>query len=956
MSTIPFGKIRAVALAQARSLLFAWFPAGRIIGNEFKVGSIHGDPGESLSINLITGRWADFNNPAHRGADLIDVRAIGFHGGDLKAAALELAQVLGIPINGAIPKSAGPKPKSAPKARPQKPEAAKGWQPCVPPPPGTPPPSAWLLGRFDKIHKYTDLGGHTTHFVCRVEARDGRKKTFIPLTFGNLDGETGWHQRAVGNPKPLFGLNRLSAFPDAPVLLTEGEKAADCAQAMFPGYAAMSWCGGVGSVQHADLAPIKDRKIIIWPDADDPGKKAGAWIAAQMPGSRVLPVDDLPDGFDAADLRVDDPAAWLAERLDKTDQAKPTAGAEAEPANPPPPEPPPEPPPDEPPHSDDPDFEPAELPGLFSRTSAGIWFTPPGGGDGDAPEPVFVCAPFDVLAETQDEAGASWGLLLQWRDRDNQQHRWAVPRKLLHAEGNAIAAELEDAGLSVGTGKRPHDLLKLLLSQIATPNRMQCVKRAGWHQAGDGHVFVLADGEIVGPGAGRIAMQSERASISGGPGTQSRGTLLDWQNSVGRLAVGNHRVGLLMAAALAGPLLNFCSEPSGGIHIHGQSQNGKTTSLVAAASIWGKGDMSGRVRSWRATANAFEGVAAESCDSLLALDEIGQADGKEVGEVVYLLANEGGKGRANRDGTARARTTWRLIFISTGEVPLAVKMGERGGRPQAGQEVRLVSVPANAGGKFGVFQELHKMASPGAFASHLREASRQSYGTAGRAFVTKLAHQWSTDAASLAAFVAAQTGAFTKEHVLTGADGQVSSVARRFALIAAAGELGVVYGVLPWPKGEATTAAAAGFRAWLAERGGSGASEDTQAISQVRQFIETHGESRFTTIFTSPGQLPDSDETDDRGTFNRAGFRRETEGVWEYYILPEAWKAEVCKGLDAIRVANLLLERGLLETAKDDANRHLSVKVQIKGYGRPRVYRIKGSILSGDGDGEQASS
>ena len=37
-----------------------------------------------------------------------------------------------------------------------------------------------------------------------------------------------------------------------------------------------------------------------------------------LPSARVLRVDDLPDGHDAADLSVDDPEGWLAEHLPPT--------------------------------------------------------------------------------------------------------------------------------------------------------------------------------------------------------------------------------------------------------------------------------------------------------------------------------------------------------------------------------------------------------------------------------------------------------------------------------------------------------------------------------------------------------------------------------------------------------------------------------------------------------------
>jgi putative DNA primase/helicase len=585
----------------------------------------------------------------------------------------------------------------------------------------------------------------------------------------------------------------------------------------------------------------------------------------------------------------------------------------------------------------------ADLPCSYTRDAKGIWFKPPSDDDAGGSAPIFVSGPFDVLAETKDDQGASWGLLLRWHDRDQQPHQWAMPCKLLHADGNNIAAELEDAGLSVATGRRAHDLLKSMLAQIRTPNRMRCVNRSGWHQTDAGMVYVLPTGQAFGPDQASVILQSDKAVV-GGDAPHARGTLAEWQEHIGKLAVKNDRVALFIAAALAAPLLQITTEPSGGIHLFGKSQDGKTTTLGVAASVWGKGDSSGQVRSWRATANGFEGIASETCDALLALDEISQADAREVGEVVYMLSNEAGKGRASRDGSARARRTWRILFLSTGEVPLATKMAERGNKPMAGQDIRLVSLPANAGGRFGVFQELHGHSSAAAFAVHLREAARRYYGTPAQAFLAKLAHAMSVDATGLAKAIAAHRARFERANVPKGADGQVSSVARRFALIAAAGELGVHFGILPWPKGEASRAARNGFQAWLNARGGSAAGEDTTAISTVRHFIELHGESRFTTIHTNGDRQNEEAEAVGGRTINRAGFRRQGAEGWEYLILPEAWKNEVCKGIDPGRAANVLKDAGFLVPGE---GRHMMPKVLIAGYGRPRLFIVRGSILGG---------
>jgi hypothetical protein len=218
---------------------------------------------------------------------------------------------------------------------------------------------------------------------------------------------------------------------------------------------------------------------------------------------------------------------------------------------------------------------------------------------------------------------------------------------------------------------------------------------------------------------------------------------------------------------------------------------------------------------------------------------------------------------------------------------------------------------------------------------------------AARVFLAGLTHDRAVDAAELHDTLAALRARFVAEHVPAGAAAQVGSVAGRFALIGAAGELARDYGVLPWPEGEALRAAGACFAAWLAERGGAGSGEDTAALAQVRQFLEAHGESRFTLLApTVPGSEPAP--PDIARTINRAGWRRRATGEdgerWEYLILPETWKAEVCKGLDAKRTAELLAGRGLLLGGNV---RHRAVLARIPGEGPRRVYVVSGAILGG---------
>lgn len=303
---IPFEQISAAALAHADRLLPEWFPHGKRVGHEFKVGSIRGELGESLSINLTNGKWADFASPDNKGGDLIGLRAVMHHRGDRVAAARELGAVLGITVNGTKTQFHREQPRE--------------WQPMVPPPIEVARPGDDVFAGFDVVHEYTDLlQDRATHYVGRIEARGDRRKQFVPVTYGRLNGKLGWHRRGPDAPKPLYGLNRLPGMPDATVLLCEGEKAADAAQQMFPDHVCLSWFGGVGSVEHADLSPLADRNVIIWPDADKAGVDAAAKLASRLPHACVLDVSDLQDGDDAADVSPEDPDAWLAARISQPD-------------------------------------------------------------------------------------------------------------------------------------------------------------------------------------------------------------------------------------------------------------------------------------------------------------------------------------------------------------------------------------------------------------------------------------------------------------------------------------------------------------------------------------------------------------------------------------------------------------------------------------------------------------
>jgi len=379
------------------------------------------------------------------------------------------------------------------------------------------------------------------------------------------------------------------------------------------------------------------------------------------------------------------------------------------------------------------------------------------------------------------------------------------------------------------------------------------------------------------------------------------------------------------------------------LHFRGSSRTGKTTALRVGGSVWGGGGVNGYTRTWRATDNGLEATAAAHCDTLLCLDEMGQVDGHKVGEIAYMLANGSGKSRATQTGAGRRPAEWRLLFLSTGELSLADKMMEAGKVARAGQEVRLVDIPADAEEGFGLFEYLHEFDSAEELARHLGEAANRYYGVAIQAFLERLVL---IDRKELAETLTAAREKFLHSFVPAEADGQVRSVANRFALIAAAGTLATALEILPWDNDEAHDAAGRCFQDWLANRGGIGASEAEKGVKQVRQFLETHGASRFQPLNHDDGS--GLNRQDEPRINQRVGYVEHINGPQCYLVFTEAFKSEVCRGIDALLVAKELNRRGHLKT---DTGR-LQLSRRLDGHsGTTRVYCIKATIF----DDEEAA-
>lgn len=512
-----------------------------------------------------------------------------------------------------------------------------------------------------------------------------------------------------------------------------------------------------------------------------------------------------------------------------------------------------------------------------------------------------ICSALYPQALSRDKENNEWGIVLKFADLDNHEHLFALPRAAIVKDPSLILEPLVSRGLQFNPSE--HKALISFISNVQPVERARNVSQTGWY----GEVFVLPN-EAIGASSERVVYQS----MYGAPaGYEQLGTLEEWQRNVAAYCQGNSRLILMVAAAFAGPLLDLDHAlESGGFHIRSESSRGKTTALRVCKGIWGSAD---KLVTWRATSNGLESVAYAHNDATLVIDELGQMadeNPSEAAQTVYMVANGSSKQRANRSGGAASLKTWRLIFVSAGEVSLSNLMSQVGKMVKAGQEVRFIDIPADAGKGLGIFEELHSFPDAASFAEMLNSNSKQYYGVASRAFLMELAGNKAEYSIKLRELMAEFL-----QYVPDNADGQIKRVANRFALVAAAGELAA--NITGWEKGEAFRGVKTCFDAWLLERG-EGSHESNQALEVVRGRLLKWGDSRF-------GQ----------NTNGPAWGCKEGNDFW---VFPESFRNDICQGLDHKSVANILVELGFLPQKS-------SVTKRLRGGDSHRVYPISGRIF-----------
>jgi putative DNA primase/helicase len=251
---------------------------------------------------------------------------------------------------------------------------------------------------------------------------------------------------------------------------------------------------------------------------------------------------------------------------------------------------------------------------------------------------------------------------------------------------------LTNSGAYFGTDQEANErALRHLLASRRKAKRFNFAARVGWCRGY--RIFVLPN-RVIGLNTSDVPIRPPRLTGDRHAG-DSRGTHKEWVRSVASPAKFSSRMVLAISAALAAPLLKMAKLPSFGILVHGPGKAGKSTMLLAAASLSGYGGEQD-LPNFRATDTAFGEIPAAFNDSLLPLNELGLLKGSANQK--YLRIRDFSYGFGEGRGTTYSKLAsitagtagleWLSIFLGTGEEASNAIAREAGETRMAGESVR----------------------------------------------------------------------------------------------------------------------------------------------------------------------------------------------------------------------------------------------------------------------------
>ena len=301
----------------------------------------------------------------------------------------------------------------------------------------------------------------------------------------------------------------------------------------------------------------------------------------------------------------------------------------------------------------------------------------------------------------------------------------------------------------------------------------------------------------------------------------ARGTFQAWQDAVAPLAAYDRAV-LALFASLTAPLLEILGAASFIVDWCGATSQGKTTTIMGGASVWGNPDPHAPASvtgTFNATKVSIERRAALFKGLPVILDDTSMGNPRDIPTIVYMLAGGQGRGRGQRTDGVRSTGSWRTVGLTTGEAPLTA-FSEAGGT-----RGRVIT---EWGSPFGT-----PSPETGKVVAQVGTAIREAYGHAGPRFVQHLLDEraawdaWRKNYRDQrAAYIAANDGTPV-----------ANRLAEHAAAIRVAADLAHDIGLLPWDRRDPVAPLWAEIVA-----GASEADRAAEALRRVHAWTVAHKE------------------------------------------------------------------------------------------------------------------
>jgi putative DNA primase/helicase len=304
------------------------------------------------------------------------------------------------------------------------------------------------------------------------------------------------------------------------------------------------------------------------------------------------------------------------------------------------------------------------------------------------------------------------------------------------------------------------------------------------------------------------------------------GDLDSWKTFVAAVSGYSSRLMLLMSASWAALLLEIVKLQPFAINLFGRSKCGKTTALLAGASIIGIGSES-QLPNWNTTDGGFQETARLFNDAIMPANELALLRGSKrdayarIRQLTYVFSE--GRDTSRNSGSAFAvaasSAIWRGILISTAENSFDALAAACGEHRDHGELARSHDVPAVTKGHSTIFDRFPIDVPKNKRRSWsrrqlrlLREACAGNHGWAIDPVIQKII-DLGDDAEK---YVRKCIREFMVELGRLPGDGALRHAAQNFGCVFAGGCLGIETGMVPWSRSELAQAIVACFHDFLA--------------------------------------------------------------------------------------------------------------------------------------------